>query len=267
MHRFRWLLLLVSIGALTGCISVADTRPGPREEWPKAVVDLAEIVARPAGEVIAHVPAGKARLEGEERALALVLSVLQPLDILVVGTEQGFAGHLIPGLLTHSAIYLGTLSSLDSMGALDLMDAKALASFRKGSHVVESEHDGVRLITLQTTLNADSLVVIRPKLSRVEKRETARLLVEHLGTPFDFRIDATDDQRLYCSELVEHVLPTISLRRRTLYDREVILPTDIALKAADNDQMAVVQYIRAKGTSWEIASTTELRADIAAGWN
>ena len=61
---------------------------------------------------------------------------------------------------------------------------------------------GVSLTTIEYSAAADSLVVLRPRVSKRVKAAAIRRAFEYRGRPYDFDFDFLTDRELVCTELV-----------------------------------------------------------------
>lgn len=106
-----------------------------------------------------------------------VVSALQPGDIVVRGYVHYADGYFIPGIYSHSGLYVGN------------------------NNVIHSTAEGVNRVDILDFLQCDRCAVIRPacedKASHITKAiERAH---EYLGTPYDFAFTEGDDA-FYCHE-------------------------------------------------------------------
>jgi uncharacterized protein YycO len=68
--------------------------------------------------------------------------------------------------------------------------------------VIEAISEGVSLTALEHALDCDSMVVLRPRLSKVEKAQALLRAFHYVGRPYDFNFDFSTDAELVCTELV-----------------------------------------------------------------
>lgn len=241
---------------------------GPREVFPKWVVDLAVPLAEPGGRVIAQLKSRKGYLARNAKAKAEVRAHLKPLDILVVRSRHRASQHLIPGYLGHSALYLGTEKELKAAGVwndpnLILHQQKV----RDGAIMIEADHKGVHLSRYDVVLDTDAVAIFRPSLSKAARATSLRAFFGHIGTKYDFVFNSDDDSRLFCAELIEHAMPQLRIPRRTMYDRQVLLPVDIANAGlSGRAALSFVYYMRGTKDGAASANRRALEKDIAEGW-
>ena len=257
-----------SMGAATFAGNLSQCCLNP-EKYPAWLVDLVEPAAPLVGRTIAHVVWRQGYL-ANGMAQRAILSVLKPLDILVLSSKGRMSGHTIPGLFGHAAIYLGTETELRQMGAWD--DPRIVPyqkRIRAGAMMIEADQDGIHLSPARFVLNADRVVVLRPHLtSNRRRREVITGFVEHIGQRFDFHFDNASSERLYCTELINHVMPEAGLPARRLYGRQSTLPDEVVARAAiGKSNLNLVLYVRSLSPQWESASRRMLVADIASAWH
>jgi hypothetical protein len=174
---------------------------------------LARVSMRPG-----HVPC----LPGDIRAQ--VVQLLRPGDVLVVRKEFAATNYFLPGYWPHVALYLGTADELRAWGLandphlvarLDQMAAatpKTAVLQPDDMHtwvggephpcVLEAMKDGVRIRSVNSALNSDSVVVIRPRLDPSQVARAIAHGLMHEGKPYDFDFDFCYSQRLVCTEVV-----------------------------------------------------------------
>jgi hypothetical protein len=134
---------------------------------------------------------------------AEVRSLLLPGDVLVVRKEYALTNYFLPGYWPHAALYLGTSSQLEHLGIPGKVPTRVADLARGGNGVVlESMRDGVQLRTLQSPFSVDSVVVLRPKLTRDEIARGLIRVLAHEGKPYDFDFDFRRSDRLVCTEVV-----------------------------------------------------------------
>jgi hypothetical protein len=154
---------------------------------------------------------------------AQVVQLLRPGDVLVVRKEYAATNYFLPGYWPHAALYLGTADDLQSWGLADhehlasrldqlsvanpttaVLQPNDVHAWSSQPHpcVLEAMKDGVRIRSVNSALNSDSVVVIRPRL---EASHVARAIAHglmHEGKPYDFDFDFCHSQRLVCTEVV-----------------------------------------------------------------
>lgn len=156
-------------------------------------------------------------------------SIIRPGDILLERREWYLTNIGIPGFWTHAAVYIGTpserakyLSSAEvntwvksknknatSIDDLIKKDFKkpyklSLKKDKKGHdiRVIEAIAKGVSLTSLEYTSHADSIVILRPKISDKAKARAIYRAFSYQGRPYDYNFDFVSDASLVCTELV-----------------------------------------------------------------
>jgi hypothetical protein len=248
-----------------GCATTGDGGRGSVEPYPAWFIAAIEPAAPAIGLAIAQVQWRKGRLYRHDEAMAAVASRLRPLDILLFSSKGRLSGHTGSGLFGHSAVYLGTESELKALG---LWNDPAIvphhAEIRDGRVIVESgQGHGVDLSPVHRVVETDRVVLIRPRDRGADwRRRSIRSGFALVGMPFDHHYRLDENRTIFCTELVDSILPDSRFPRRAAYGREIILPDDIALAAVARRGLRVVTYLRADRQDWEQASPTELRTDI-----
>jgi hypothetical protein len=133
--------------------------------------------------------------------------ILQPGDVLLIRAEDKITSAILPGFWAHAALYIGTLSTLEAAG---IASHPRLARLRRIIEelgpdcplVVEAVPRGCRVHSLQYSLRADHVAVLRPNLDADTLKECLTEAFSHLGKPYDFEFDFNVSTRVVCSELI-----------------------------------------------------------------
>ena len=154
---------------------------------------------------------------------------LAPGDVLLERREWYVSNIGLPGFWSHAALYLGTpeercvfFADADTQawvkqqgepsGDLEsLLQARYPAAYKQCTtpqeqghvvRVIEAISEGVSFTTLEHSADCDSLVVLRPKLTKAEKAQALVRAFRYAGRPYDFNFDFATDSELVCTELV-----------------------------------------------------------------
>lgn len=154
--------------------------------------------------------------------------LLEPGDILLERREWYLSNIGLPGFWPHAALYIGTAAerrsyfdtrevaawlaaagtaSGDFEALLQQRYPEAYANSLAQHHgdparVIEAVSEGVVFTTLEHSAAADSVVVLRPRLTRLEKARALLRAFHYSGRPYDFNFDFRTDDSLVCTELV-----------------------------------------------------------------
>lgn len=286
MRGPKFLLALLALLTLAGCVSTPRTdlaaQPSGSERctlatcnaqparYPEWLIGLADPAAPIVGRTIALIRFRKGYLAGDEAAKATLLAALRPMDTVMVSSKGRLTGHAIPGLFTHTVVYLGTETQLRALGMWqDPQVVKYHQTIQSGSIFIESDQAGVHLSKAETILNTDRVLVLRPRSRRANwLRLGVTTFLEHVGSRFDFNFDAGENRRLYCSELVFHILPELQLPVRHFYHRDVVLPDDIAATGLERGTaLTAILYLRGQPDGWQKVAPALARADIVNAWS
>jgi hypothetical protein len=163
-----------------------------------------------------------------EAQLTELTSLLQPGDILLVRHEWYLSNIGLPGFWPHAVLVIGSEAErrayfatpevqtwVRTQGQADgdfevLLKARepdAYAASAKPLHgevtrTIEAISDGVSFNSLEAAGEADSLVVLRPRLTKAEKAQAILRAYHYTGRPYDFDFDFRTDSALVCTELV-----------------------------------------------------------------
>jgi hypothetical protein len=151
---------------------------------------------------------------------------LEPGDVLLQRREWYLTNAGIPGFWTHAALYIGTAeeraaffddgdtrSWLETLGASNFEAALAMhvpehharSAGTEAGHpvrVLEAIAEGVTFTSLEHSAAADSLAVLRARLTKRERAIALLRAFGYAGRPYDYNFDFATDSALVCSELV-----------------------------------------------------------------
>jgi hypothetical protein len=154
---------------------------------------------------------------------------LQPGDIIFERHEWYLSNLGLPGFWTHVALYIGTAEErrsffsdpevegwLKGLGVTDgnfetLLRQRYPTTYsrsqipkedRHPARILEAISEGVSFTSLEYTGSADSIGVVRPRLSKREKAQAIVRAFHYSGRPYDFNFDFQTDSALVCSELI-----------------------------------------------------------------
>lgn len=161
--------------------------------------------------------------------IAALRGRMLPGDIMLQRREWYLSNVGLPGFWSHAALYVGTaeerhsffgaadvrrwvVSQGESSGDLEplLEQSRPTARAAAGApqehghlpRVLEAISEGVSFTTLEHSGDADSLVILRPRLDRVGIAAALRRAWAYAGRPYDFDFDFQTDSALVCTELV-----------------------------------------------------------------
>jgi hypothetical protein len=269
----------LTLAVLGGCahMSSEGTSTGAQaaccmggERYPRWLVATVEPTGPVTGRIMAGIAWRRGYLSTRTDALARLMSVLSPLDIILVKNGGSFSSNNIPGHFSHAIVYLGADRALQRLGVWKAGAANAhRPAIRSGHTMIEADSRGVHLSTPASIMNTDRLLVLRPSFpGRACRLRTTMALFAHLGTPFDFGFNSADSSRLFCTELIDHVAPELRLKSRDFYGRPTIFPDQLANAATTSgSRLDAVLYLKGDRNGWRAAGTEELKADIAAAWS
>jgi hypothetical protein len=109
-----------------------------------------------------------------------------------------------------------------------------IEKFLQVPRVIEAISEGVTFTTLEHSIAADSVVILRPRLSLAEKEIAIQHAFHFSGRPYDFNFDFLTDSALVCTELIYKVYEPstfytgIKFPLRSLMGRQLMTANDIA---------------------------------------
>lgn len=146
--------------------------------------------------------------------LAALRPRLQPGDIVIERRNWYLSTAFLPGYWPHAALYVGTAADLRALGLhTDPRVAPHLDRFAQpdaAGHaraLIEAVSEGVIFTTLEYSVGeADSVAVLRPRLTDDQRREVIARAFSHAGKPYDFEYDFFSADKLVCTEVVFRAL-------------------------------------------------------------
>ena len=141
------------------------------------------------------------------QVLAALRPQLQPGDVLLCRAEGKLTAALVPGFWSHAAIFLGSRGDLEALRVREHPHAAARWEelpeiIGPLGCVIEAVAPRVRISSLEASLHADHVVVLRPNVPREEIAAALGEAFGHLGKPYDFEFDFNVSSRIVCTELV-----------------------------------------------------------------
>jgi hypothetical protein len=181
---------------------------------------------------------------------------LHPGDVMLQRREWHATNIGIPGYWTHAAMYVGTLEELNAYfsGVPELEDGltaagyirehfpRAYATLQRSDargyrhRVIEAKRPGVIFTSLEDSANADSLAVLRPRLSKTDRFHAVLASFSYLGKPYDYNFDFRTDSALVCSELIYKAyegIAGLTLTPAELNGRPMLAPNSLGRKFDD----------------------------------
>lgn len=184
-----------------------------------------------------------------------------PGDVVLQRREWYLSNVGLPGFWSHAAIYVGTpeerraffnteevcrwvVSRGEPSGDLERLLERAFPAARAATllppehghaqRVIEAISEGVVFTTLEHSVDADSVVVMRPRLPRSAIALALERAWGYAGRPYDFDFDFQTDSALVCTELVyksfepSAVAPGLRLALEEIVGRTAIPANSIA---------------------------------------
>ena len=134
---------------------------------------------------------------------------LRPGDLILERRNWFVSNAFLPGFWPHSALYVGDIDDLRDLGIADHPDVKGhLSEFLQpddSGHprtIIEGVSDGIVFASLEHSLHADYVAVLRPRLSKELRAQAIARAFRHLGKPYDFEFDFFTSDKLICTELL-----------------------------------------------------------------
>jgi hypothetical protein len=157
---------------------------------------------------------GDTRIAQDEPLISLaklreVAPLLRPGDLILERRNWFLSNAFLPGFWPHGALYVGTPEELKRLGIADHAELRSRwAEFTapgEGGHpkrILESISEGVVFNTLEHSLHADYVAVLRPQLKDEDIGKAIVRAFSHQGKPYDFEFDFFTSDKLVCTELL-----------------------------------------------------------------
>ena len=164
-----------------------------------------------AGRIAGKRPASGATHAIDAALLQKLRPHLEPGDVLLIRAEKKLTSTLLPGFWAHAAIYLGGTADIERIGvASHPLVSGRWEELRRNEPqfgwVIEAVSPRVNIHTLDHSLRADHVAVLRANLNSVEWHAAFGEACSHLGKPYDFKFDFNISSRIVCTELIYRAL-------------------------------------------------------------
>ena len=134
-----------------------------------------------------------------------VVSQLKTGDIILTFSEGYLSNIFLPGVFTHSIIYVGSRDGWNAKDweALNLTPAQR-NMIRPEDDIIEALSEGVVSGTMDHTLDSkiNRMVVFRPLLESAEMKSAIKEAHAYLGNEYDFSFDINDASKQICTEII-----------------------------------------------------------------
>lgn len=247
----------------------------PEKFYPAGLTDLALELGKALGPAASQLAYGDYEdseypglLTGKSDAHAEIVRRLDPFDVLLISNRSYRMGRLMPGLFSHSLVYIGTEGELRAAG---LWSHPAIALYRDdiraGKTLIEASWPDVHLTEPHKAFETDQVVLMRPTLTPAEKHRAITRLFSVMGKPFNFTlgIDPTAES-FACTGLVHHGMPELGFTVRKVYGQTVVMPDDVAAQAVRGDKLAFLAYVAGTEDGYKLRSKYALMVELAAYW-
>ncbi|WP_154813730.1 YiiX/YebB-like N1pC/P60 family cysteine hydrolase [Hellea balneolensis] len=169
-------------------------------------------------------------------------SQLNPGDVFITRHDDAMSNLFLPGYWPHGALYIGSPETRNERGIEDVSDGYK-HSAAEDINILEAKKDGVLLRPIEETLQVDSFVVLRPKLSEADINQALSKGLSHAGKLYDFIFNFATSDRLVCTEVIYrayHGVGPISFELSTQAGRKCLSAEDFLNQAIANDWFKLV---------------------------
>lgn len=227
-------------------------------------------------------------LKASTRAYLITPKILKPHlekfapgDIMLQRREWHATNLGIPGFWTHLAFYTGDLNEIEqAFEALDYLEGQSPKAYLKTNYpeayahmdqsigrfapnVIEAKRPGVVVSIVEESALCDSLAVLRPEVSRLDKFKAIEKAFSFVGRPYDYAFDFRNDKALLCSEVVYKGYQEaygFDLETDLVNGRPIFPPNKLALKFdkefGDASQLEFVLFLDGQERSGKVKIET-----------
>jgi Permuted papain-like amidase enzyme, YaeF/YiiX, C92 family len=135
--------------------------------------------------------------------------VLHPGDLILERRNWFLSNGFLPGFWPHMALYVGSAEDLRRLGlTTHPLVRQHLEEYQQPDRngrerrVIEAGASGVIFNSLEESLAADYVAVLRPRVSEARKNAAIARAFSHYGKPYDFDFDFSTTDKLVCTELI-----------------------------------------------------------------
>lgn len=201
-----------------------------------------------------------------DKQLNSIIDQMEPGDILLERREWYLSNIGLPGYWPHAALYIGTaeerknyfnspemedwvrLQGENTGDFEELLKNKFPSAYKEFSTIPEEGHpyriieamsEGVVFTTFEHSASCDSLAVLRPRLSNIEKARAVLRAFSYHNKPYDFNFDFNTESSIVCTEIVfRSYEPTreykgMNFKLKKMLGRPVLPANDIVKQFTD----------------------------------
>jgi hypothetical protein len=143
-------------------------------------------------------------LNAEKRVTSKIrdrlVKLAEPGDVFVTRHDDAMTNLFLPGFWPHAALYIGTDEERAKIGVGGSQEEHQ--SMPGMVRFLEAKKDGVLFRPHEDTLQVDSCVILRPRISTKSRSAALNRAISHCGKLYDFVFDFSKAERLVCSELI-----------------------------------------------------------------
>ena len=189
-----------------------------------------------------------------ERQVNALAKKLEPGDVMLERREWYLSNAGLPGYWPHTALYIGNAADRRRDFG-DEFESKLATKYpiaysqSNGKQVIEAMSEGVVFTTNEHSLSADSLAVLRPRVTKEQKAIAIERAFHYAGRPYDFDFDFDTDASLVCSELVYRAyesalhFPLVTVLARQTLPPNIIAKQFDATYATRDQQFDLVAFL------------------------
>ena len=183
---------------------------------------------------------------------------LQAGDIILERRNWYLSNPFLPGFWPHAALYVGGIDDLRRLGVADhpavARHLEAYLAPAEGGHpyaIIEAVSEGVVFTTLEHSLHADYVAVLRPRVTPEQVAEAIVRAFAHVGKPYDFNFDFDDTSKLVCTQVVYLSylgavdLPTVRVAGRNTLPANQIARAYVTQRDRPDRQLDFVAFLDA----------------------
>lgn len=151
---------------------------------------------------------GKSLINSQQ--LDRLADLLKPGDIILERRNWYLSNAFLPGYWPHGAVYVGSAEELVDRGLSENEFVRRhWANFTSADNegyehlIIEAVSEGVVFSSLEHSIGgADSVAVLRPRITEAQKNKAISQAFSYAGRPYDFEFDFDSTDTLVCTEVI-----------------------------------------------------------------
>lgn len=180
------------------------------------------------------------------RNASLLLSEIQPFDILLVRSMNILANIFIPGYFGHASIWLGPVALKENhkSRSRNILRMRSLMTIHdKG--MAESVTTGTRFCSLKECGKGETFVIMRYRnITPDQKKSVFENIMKQIHKNYDYNFDIESSDKINCTELVYLAYDFINWKERYYLGKYTLFPDDILLSVLNDKCFEIAAFLK-----------------------